>query len=68
MCAGQAAAGYESRDVFVTSLPDLFLDNLSKRDAATLYEEWLEAEIIIGCKPKRGSNNSLVKSTSRWWW
>ena len=53
-----AAAGYESRDVFITSLPELFCENIDRHDAATLYEEWLKAEITIGCKPKRGSRQS----------
>ena len=54
-------ARYESRDVFIVSLPELFLHFLHTRCAAEIYGEWLEAEVIIGCKHRRGTD-----STSRW--
>ena len=54
-------ARYESRDVCIVSLPELFLHFLHKRCAAEIYGEWLEAEVIIGCKHRRGTD-----STSRW--
>jgi len=47
---------YESRDVFIISLPELFLLFLHARCADELYKEWLQAEVVIGCKLRRGTN------------
>ena len=41
---------YEGRDVYIVGLPELFFFNLHTRTAEDVYNEWLEAEIIIGCK------------------
>ncbi len=53
---GQPLAAYDSRDVFIVSLPELFIANIDHRTAADIYSEWLEAEIIIGRKSRRGSS------------
>ena len=45
---------FEARDVCIVGLPELFLRHLHTRTAEELYEEWLDAEIIIGKKPPRG--------------
>ena len=45
---------FEARDVFIIGLPELFMIFLHSRTARELYDEWLEAEIIIGRKPPRG--------------
>ena len=55
--AGQPmSTAYEARDVYVVNLPELFLHFLHTRYAGDIYEEWLEAEIIIGRKPPRGQS------------
>ena len=45
---------FEARDVCIVGLPELFRRHLHTRYAEELYEEWLDAEIIIGKKPPRG--------------
>ena len=45
---------FEARDVCIVGLPELFLRHLHTRTAKELYEEWMDAEIIIGKKPPRG--------------
>ena len=45
---------FDARDVFIIGLPELFMMHLHSRTARELYDEWLEAEIIIGRKPPRG--------------
>ena len=47
---------YEARDVYVVNLPELFLRFLHARHADDIYNEWLGAEIIIGCKAPRGQS------------
>ena len=47
---------YEARDVYVVNLPELFLHFLHTRHADDIYNEWLGAEIIIGCKAPRGQS------------
>ena len=46
---GQPLAAYESRDVFIVSLPELLLTPHG-RTAAEVYDEWQEAEVIIGSR------------------
>ena len=55
--------GYESRDVAIVSLPELFLEYMYTRYAEEIYEEWLEAEVIIAVKPPRGTVHG-----HRWRW
>ena len=50
------SAAYEARDVYVVNLPELFLHFLHTRHADDIYNEWLGAEIIIGCKAPRGQS------------
>ena len=45
-CSGEQE-GYESRDVFVVSLPELFLTFLHTRFAAQVLDDWLETEVIV---------------------
>ena len=45
---------FDARDVFIIGLPELFIMHLHSRTARELYDEWLEAEIIIGRKQPRG--------------
>ena len=53
--AGQPlAAAYEARNVCITSLPEVLLFHLHQRTAEKVYQEWLECEIIIGKRPRRG--------------
>ena len=53
--AGQPlAAEYEARNVFITNLPEVLLLHLHTRTAALVYEEWLQCEVIIGKRPRRG--------------
>jgi hypothetical protein len=57
-CVGQPlAAAYESRNVYIVSLPDLLLACLHTRTAAEIYQEWLAVEVVIGCKSRRGSTS-----------
>ena len=57
MAAGQPmSTAYEARDVYVVNLPELFLHFLHTRHADDIYNEWLGAEIIIGCKAPRGQS------------
>ena len=48
---------FEARDVCIVSLPELFLTHLHTRTAKELYDEWMDAEIIIGKKPPRGQKH-----------
>ena len=53
--AGQPlAAAYEARNVFITNLPEVLLLHLDTRTAAVVYQEWLQCEVIIGKRPRRG--------------
>ena len=45
---------YEARNVFITNLPEAFLFHKHQRTAAQVYQEWLECEVIIGKRPRRG--------------
>ena len=47
-------AAFEARDVYIVGLPELFMMHLHTRTAKELYDEWLQAEIIIGRKSPRG--------------
>ena len=49
-----AAPSFEARDVFIVSLPEIFLRQ-SSSTAADTYEQWLQCEVIIGKRPPRGS-------------
>ena len=48
-CSG-LREGYESRDVFIVSLPELLIHFLHTRSAAQILDEWLDQEVIIGRK------------------
>ena len=53
--AGQPlAAAYEARNVFITNLPEVLLLHLHTRTAEQVYQEWLQCEVIIGKRPRRG--------------
>ena len=55
--AGQPlAAAYEARSVFITSLPEVLLLHIDKGTgtAEQVYQQWLECEIIIGKRARRG--------------
>ena len=47
-------AAYEARDVYICNLAELFLAHIDHKTAAELYQQWLEAEVIIGKRPRRG--------------
>ena len=54
-CAGQPlAAMYEARNVFITSLQEIILSHLHRHTASHVHNEWLECEVIIGKRPRRG--------------
>ena len=60
---------YEGRDVYIVGLPELFFFNLHTRTAEDIYNEWNEAEIIIGCKSERGTEGTPGRRwPRRWWW
>ena len=53
--AGQPlAAVYEARNVFITNLPEVLLLHLDTHTAAEVYQKWLQCEVIIGKRPRRG--------------
>ena len=45
---------YESRNVFVVSLPEILLFSMQTRTAKEVYEQWEECEVIIGKRARRG--------------
>ena len=47
---------HDGRDAFVISLPELFVMVFDSRVAGDVYEEWLQADIIIGKKLRRGQH------------
>ena len=53
--AGQPLAdAYEARNVFITNLPEVLLLHLDTHTAAEVYQKWLQCEVIIGKRPRRG--------------
>ena len=53
-CSEPLAAAYEARSVFITNLPEVLLLHLDKHTAAVVYQKWLQCEVIIGKRPRRG--------------
>ena len=45
---------YESRNVFIVSLPEILLFSMQTRTAKEVYEKWEECEVIIGKRARRG--------------
>ena len=41
------AAAYESRNVFITNLPEVLLSHMHKCMAKQLYQEWQQCEVIM---------------------
>ena len=47
-------AEYESRNVFIVSLPEILLVRMWTCTAAEVYAQWLQCETIIGKRPRCG--------------
>ena len=50
------AAAYESRNVFIVNLPEILLQRMWTHTAKEVNDQWLECEVIIGKRPRRGQN------------
>ena len=52
--AGQPwTTAYEARNVYIANLPEVLL-RMHQCTAKAVYQEWLQCEIIIGKRPRRG--------------
>ena len=52
--AGQPwTTAYEARNVYIANLPEVLL-RMHQCTAKAVYQEWLQCELIIGKRPRRG--------------
>ena len=50
----KTSEAYEARNVYIATLPTLFLSCVNDHTAAEAYDEWARAEVIIGRRPRLG--------------
>ena len=64
--AGQPwTTAYEARNVYIANLPEVLL-RMHQCTAEAVYQEWLQCEIIIGKRLRRGWGPAVGGHASRW--